>query len=83
MHPYPQVIPAVAVEESATHCHFESVSRAHGKSKKRKENRDREGARAGEWKAEREKDHTKQTNSAQLWQSGKRFLPTLREVEHF
>lgn len=30
MHPYPQVIPAEAVE---TDCHFESASRAHGKSK--------------------------------------------------
>lgn len=83
MHPYPQVIPAETVEESATDCHFESVSQTHGKSKKRKQDRDSEGARAGERKAEREKDHTKQTNSAHLWQSGKSFLSTIRKVLHF
>lgn len=73
---YPQVIPAEAVEESAADCHFDSVSQAHGKSKKRKQDRDGEGA-------ERGKDHTKQTNSAHLWQSGKRFLPAITEDQQF
>lgn len=79
MHPYPQVIPAETVEKSATDCHFESVSQAHGKSKRKQDrDRDSEGARAGERKAERENDHTKQTNSAHLWQRGKSFLSTTR-----
>lgn len=39
MHPYPQVIPAEAVE---TDCHFDSASRAHGKSKQRKQDRQQE-----------------------------------------